>query len=140
MPNAVADPHAYQRDGACQQRPIAHPELLAGSRREPFAWPGKRDGIIHVILEPGAKRDVPSFPEFRSGSREERLAEVFGQAHVEDASDADCDVHGPREVTVELERVKDCGEGDDATVIGPIVVEDRFHERVETVGHDDLLR
>ena len=93
MPQAVADPHAEQRNGACQKRTVSVSETLARLGRQHLAWLGQRDRVVHVVFEPQAQRDMPTLPEFGGGAGEERLPEVFGQRYVEHAAHAQGDVH-----------------------------------------------
>ena len=60
-------------------------------------------GDINIIPEPGAKRNVPSAPEFRSTSGDIGIIEVFRKPEAHYPAYSDCHIAVARKVVVNLQ-------------------------------------
>ena len=139
MPKSVEEPHSKERDRTCEQRTEVISEFFPRFGCQLLEGLGHREWEENVVFEKCTQRDVPSFPELGDRAGEERTLEVFRHVDAEDLCGSDDQIHGAGEVAVELDRVEDRSHGDEQSVIGPVIREDFFYERIDTVDHHDLF-
>ena len=135
---------------------VEHPPYHIGERRTvPDPGNGKGDHLVedpagladavpahrnvHVVLEPGGQRDVPSAPEFGNILGEIRRIEVLHQADIHAACRTDGDIGIAGEVTVDLDRESKNPEDQTSAGIFVDIVEYRVRKHRKVIGNNDLL-
>ncbi len=94
---------------------------------------------VHVVAEPGGQGDVPAPPEFRDGTGEVGMVEVFHQLHTHHLRRPKCDIGIAGEVAVDLDREGQGRQHQRRTIIVCGVAINRVHEADHTVCNDNFL-